>query len=108
MHRLKKCKINISNGKIGRARGTYTKVTAIDIYADDTTVHASDKDQEIVETNVLTGASTKTECMLLGSRQKVMQVDKFEISLDNAVIKMAELQRLLCVLIDNILHWISK
>ena len=35
----------------------YTNGTDVDIYADDTTVHASDKDPEIVETKVLTGVS---------------------------------------------------
>ena len=38
---------------------------------------------------------------LLGSRQKLMQIHKFEINLDDEVIKMIESQNLLCVLIDK-------
>ena len=34
-----------------------------------------------------------------------MQIDKFEISLDNEVIKMVESQKLLGVLIDKYLTW---
>ena len=47
----------------------------------------------------------KTVCLLLGSRQKLIQVDKFEISLDNEIIKMVESQKLLVVLPDKNHTW---
>ena len=94
----------------------YTNGIDVDIYADDTVEHASDKRQDIVETIVMKGATgfndwciendmflnlKKTFCMLLGTRQKLIQADKIEIMLESEYIEMVDSHKLLGVIIDK-------
>lgn len=98
----------------------YTNEIDVDIYADDTTVHASDKRQDIVEIKLFRGATgfniwciendmfinlKKTLCMLLGTRQKLLQVDKIKLILENEIIEMVDSHKLLGLIIDKHLSW---
>ena len=98
----------------------YTNGIDVDIYADDTVEHASDKRQDIVETKLMKGATgfndwciendmfinlKKTFCMLLGTRQKLIQADKFEIMLESEIIEMVDSHKLPGVIIDKHLSW---
>ena len=98
----------------------YTNGIDVDIYADDTVEHASDKREDIVETKLMKGATgfndwciendmfinlKKTFCMLLGTRQKLIQADKFEIMLESEIIEMVDSHKLLGVIIDKHLSW---
>ena len=97
------------------AHGTYKAACIIFInedyvyiYADDTTVHASNKDSKIVESK-LQAASTdfKTNCiqkkmyvhvgktsfMLIGTRQNLSLVESIQIYIDNEIIKEVENQK---------------
>ena len=98
----------------------YTNGINIDIYADDTIEHASDKRQDIVKTKLNQGATgfnewcidndmfnnlKKTVCMFLGTRQKLLQLDKIDIMIDNKIIEMVESHKHLGVIIDKHLLW---
>ena len=47
----------------------------------------------------------KTFCMLLGTRQKLIQADKIEIMLESEIIEMVDSHKLLGVIIDKHLSW---
>ena len=47
----------------------------------------------------------KTFCMLLGTRQKLIQADKIEIMLESEFIEMVDSHKLLGVIVDKHLSW---
>ena len=82
----------------------------VDIYADDTTVHASNKDSKIVESKLqVVSTDFKTYCiqnkmyvhvgktsfMLIGTHQNLSLVESIEIYVDNEIIKEVENQNFL-------------
>lgn len=94
--------------------------TDIDKYADDTTVHASDKVSKTVENRLQAGAcnfknycvknkmsvnANKTDLMILGTRQNLALNNKIEVYLDNQLIETVKNHKLLGVLIDSTLTW---
>ena len=83
----------------------YTNGINIDIFADDTIEHASDKRQDIVKTKLNQGATgfnewcidnvmfnnlKKTVCMFFGTRQKLLQLDKIDILIENEIIEIVD------------------
>ena len=95
----------------------FIKETYLDMYADDATLHAADKQQETVESKLQIGTDDfknwclsnnmsihigKTSVMTVGSRQNVANLDVMEICIDNEIIKEVENQKLLGVIIDNV------
>ena len=92
----------------------------VDIYADDTTVHASNKDSKIVESKLQVASTDfktyciqnkmyvhvgKTSFMLIGTRQNLSLVESIEIYIDSEIIKEVENQKLLGVMTDKHFSW---
>ena len=92
----------------------------VDIYADDTTVHASNKDSKIVESKLQVASTDfktyciqnkmyvhvgKTSFVLIGTRQNLSLMASIEIYVDNEIIKEVENQKLLGVMTDKHLSW---
>ena len=93
----------------------FIKEVYLDLYADDATVHASGKKQNVVELKLQTGTDDlknwclsihigKTSLMTAGSRQAVGNIS-MEIFIDGEIIKEVENQKLLGVIIDKTLSW---
>ena len=94
----------------------YTYGINIDIHADYTIEHASDKRQNIVKTKLNQGATgfnewcidndmfnnlKKTVCMFLGTRQKLLQLHKIDILIDNEIIEKVDSHKHLRVIKDK-------
>ena len=92
----------------------------VDIYADDTTVHTASKVPNTIKTKLQNSSNDfkthciqnkmyvhvgKTSLMIIGSRQKISRGEKIEIYIDNEIIKQADNQKLLGVVIDQTLSW---
>ena len=92
----------------------------VDIYAEDTTVHATSKDCKTVKNKLQNGASgfkcwcmsnemyiniSKTTCMTLGSRQTLNHNEAIEIYIESQLIQSVEQQNLLGVVINRSLTW---
>ena len=97
----------------------FIKEVYLDLYADDATVHASGKKQNVIELKLQTGTDDfknwclsnhmlihigKTSLMTAGSRQTVGNIS-MEIFIDGEIIKEVENQKLLVVIIDKTLSW---
>ena len=93
----------------------YTK-----IYADDTTVHTSHKDQTVVQVKLQNSSTdfkswcilhkmfvnlTKTSSMSIGSRQNLSNSDDLFIVIDDDDISNVDNQKLLGIIIDKTLSW---
>ena len=80
----------------------FIKETYLDMYADDATLHAADKQQETVESKLQIGTDDfknwclsnsmfihigKTSVMTVGSRQNVANLDVMEICIDSKLLK---------------------
>ena len=98
----------------------FTTDTELDIYADDTTAHTSDKDASVVKTKLQSGTNgfkswcicnkmhihlKKTCHMMLGSQKNLLKTDPLEIYLGDELIQNVDKQKLLGVVIDNKLSW---
>ena len=92
--------------------------TEVDLYADDSTMHAANKDVKLVEIKLQCGATgffcwcrsnkmhvciLKTAYMTLASRQNLRREDHIEIYIDKEIIQTVE--QLLWVVIDRSLSW---
>lgn len=92
----------------------------IDIYADDTTLHAANKDSKLVESSLQNGAEgfktwcgsnkmyinlQKTSVMAIGTRQNLLHMDALNIYLQNEIIPTVENHKLLGIIIDKTLSW---
>ena len=97
----------------------FIKEVYLDLYADDATVHASGKKQNVIELKLQTGTDDfknwclsnhmfihigKTSLMTAGSRQTVGNIS-MEIFIDREIIKEVENQKLPGVIIDKTLSW---
>ena len=97
-----------------------TQETDVDIYADDTTIHAAHKDRKIVETRLQIGASgfrnwcslnkmyinmQKTTQMILGTQRNLNRSEHVEVYLDQELVQLVKKQNLLGVIIDDTLSW---
>ena len=97
----------------------YINEAYAEIYADNTTVHTSDKDQTVVQVK-LQNSSTDFKCciihklfvnltitssMSIGSRQNLSNSDDFFIIIDNEDISNVGNQNLLGIIIDKTLSW---
>ena len=97
----------------------FIKEVYLDLYADDATVHASGKKQNVIELKLQTGTDDfknwclsnhmfihigKTSLMKAGSRQTVGNIS-MEIFIDRGNYKEVENQKLLGVIIDKTLSW---
>ena len=97
----------------------FIKEVYLDLYADDATVHAFGKKQNVIELKLQTGTDDfknwclsnhmfihigKTSLMTAGSRQTVGNIS-MEIFIDGEIIKEVENQKLLGVIIDKTLSW---
>ena len=82
----------------------YTQDTDVDIYADDTTVHSSNKKAIIIESTLQNGANgfmswctsnnkfiyiLKTVYMMIGSRQNLVRTEQIVLYIENQVIQNA-------------------
>ena len=91
-----------------------------EVYADDSTVHAANKDTIVVEYKLQNDAVgfwtwcrnkkmfihfTKTSVMTTGSRYHTSRTDPISIIIDNEQIQNVESQKLLGVIIDRTLSW---
>lgn len=91
-----------------------------EIYADDTTIHAAHKTQDIVETKLQNSAIDfkfwciqhkmfvnwpKTSLMTIGTRQNLSNTFSMNISIDNESISNVSHQKLLGIIIDKTLSW---
>ena len=89
-------------------------------YADDSTMHATNKDEKVVEFKLQCGANgffcwcrsnkmhvhiQKTAYMTLASRQNLRREDHIEIYIDSEIIQTVEQHKLLGVVIDRSLSW---
>ena len=92
----------------------------VDLYADDSTMHAANKDEKVVEFKLQCGATgffcwcrsnkmlvhiQKTAYMTLASRQNLRREDHIEIYIDSEIIQTVEQHKLLGVVIDRSLSW---
>lgn len=92
----------------------FTDNALIDIYADDTTLHAADKNYKTVENILQTGATgfhkwcvsnkmhinmAKTTQMTVGTRQNLAKSHSFEIYIETEIIQTLCHQKLLGVII---------
>jgi len=90
------------------------------IYADDTSQDVSDKSVDIIEyklkedlicamewmkNNKLTMNLKKTQCMLIGTRQRLSKCRKLCIEVNNVIIETVDVAKLLGVNIDCSLTW---
>ena len=97
----------------------FIKEVYLDLYADDATVHASGKKQNVIELKLQTGTDDfknwylsnhmfihigKASLMTAGSRQTVGNIT-MEIFIDGEIIKEVENKKLLGVIIDKTLSW---
>jgi hypothetical protein len=91
-----------------------------DMYADDTTIHNSDRQISSIQANLqqdiikvqlwctqnnMVINPIKTTCMILGSKQKLNSNVKFELSLGDTLIQNVTVQKLLGVYVDSSLTW---
>ena len=91
-----------------------------EVYADDTTVHAAHKDQNVVETKLQNSAIhykswciqhkmfvnlTKTSFITIGTRQNLSNIHDINIIIDNEHISNVDNQKLLGIIIDKTLSW---
>ena len=91
-----------------------------EVYADDTTVHAAHKDQNVVEIKLQTSAIdfksrcilhkmfvnlTKTSYMTIGTRQNLSNINDSNIIIDNEHIPNVDNHTLLEIIIDKTLYW---
>ena len=96
----------------------------LDIYADDTTVHTSDKDSKIVKKKLQTGTNcyltwclsthvfinilktfVMTFVMTTGTWQNLLQLDKLTIFIEHELIREVDNHKILGVIIDKTLSW---
>ena len=98
----------------------FIKETYLDSYADDTTVHTASKVPDTIKTKLQISSNDfkiyckqnkmyvhvgKTSLMILGSRQNIVEIESFEIFIDNEIIKQVDNQKLLGIIIDQTLSW---
>ena len=98
----------------------YINEAYAEIYADDTTVHTSHKDQTVVQVKLQNSSTdfkswcilhkmfvnlTKTSSMSIGSRQNLSNSDDLFIIIDENDISNVDNQKLLGIIIDKTLSW---
>ena len=101
----------------------YINEAYAEIYADDTTVHTSHKDQTNVQVKLQNTSTdfkswciihkmfvnlTKASSMSIGSRQNLSNSDHFLIIIDNDDISNVDKQKLLGIIIDKTLSWYKQ
>ena len=94
----------------------YMNDVDVDIFADDTTAHSSNKRVIVLNLNLQNGANgfiawcisnnmfiniLKTVYMMLGSRQQLMRADQITLYVENEMIKNADHQKLLGIIIKS-------
>ena len=94
----------------------YMNDVDVDIFADDTTTHSSNKRVIVLNLNLQNGANgsiswcisnnmfiniLKTVYMMLGSRQHFMRADQITLYIENEMIKNADHQKLLGIIINK-------
>ena len=92
----------------------------LDFYADDSTVHTSNKQQLKVQNDLQQGSDNfenwcskndmlvhlkKTCCMSIGTRQLLAKIDSLDLHINNEQIKAVDSQKLLGIIIDKSLTW---
>ncbi|MCU7800963.1 MAG: reverse transcriptase family protein [gamma proteobacterium symbiont of Lucinoma myriamae] len=98
----------------------FTSEVCVDVYADDTTMHAASKNYKTVENKLQVGANgfknwcrtnkmyihlQKTMQMTIGTRRNLTRTEQIKVYLDNDLIQTVNDQKLLGVIIDNSLSW---
>ena len=98
----------------------YINEAYAEIYAEDTTVHTSHKDQPVVQVKLQNSSTdfkswcilhkmfvnlTKTSSMSIGSRQNLSKSDDLFIIIDDDDISNVDNQKLLGIIIDKTLSW---
>ena len=96
------------------------KHCSADFFADDSTFHVSGKAKQEIESKLQTDSNDannwsirnkmpinydKTTSMLIGTRQKIRNIDKLNIRIDDNNIKAVSSQKLLGIIIDENLLW---
>ena len=92
----------------------------LDFYADDSTVHTSNKQQLKVQNDLQQGSDNfenwcskndmlvhlkKTCCMSIGTRQLLAKIESLDLHIKNEQIKAVDSQKLLGIIIDKSLTW---
>ncbi|MCU7800562.1 MAG: reverse transcriptase family protein [gamma proteobacterium symbiont of Lucinoma myriamae] len=98
----------------------FTNDVFTDIYADDTTMHAADRNCKTVEKRLQNGANgfrtwcssnkmyinlSKTTQMTIGTRQNLASSQSIELNIEEEIIQAVSKQKLLGIIIDKTLSW---
>lgn len=100
--------------------GIVSNTINIDLFADDSTIHRSEKDINIIESSLQENINfisnwcslnnmslhpEKSKCMLLSTKHKIMKARPLNLTVNDVNIENVTVQKVLGVYIDNTLTW---